>query len=146
MCSITQLPKTTAWIKTAKWKYKVKMHTQKKKQRCPIYDSVKQSSSFILMHVLQSSRMDFTLCLPIGRRKHQMIIILTNPTSDIWILRLTWLTWFREDWYWASLVHNWLAHDRCLKFSVLHDRHNHAWFSVKIISNLRSGDDVSSCP
>ena len=29
----------------------------------------------------QSSRMDFTLRLPIGRRKHQMIIILTNPTS-----------------------------------------------------------------
>ena len=45
----------------------------------------------------QSSRMDFTLRLPIGRRKHQMIMILTNPTSDIWILRLTWLTWFRED-------------------------------------------------
>ena len=40
----------------------------------------------------QSPRMDFTLRLPIGRRKHQMIIILTNPTSDIWILRLTWQT------------------------------------------------------
>ena len=31
----------------------------------------------------QSSRKDFTLRLPIVRRKHQMIIILTNPTSDI---------------------------------------------------------------
>ena len=45
---------------------------------------------------LQSSRMDFTLRLPIGRRKHQMIIILTNPTSDIWILRLTWQTCWRD--------------------------------------------------
>ena len=31
--------------------------------------------------------------------KHQMLIILTNPMSDIWILRLTKLTWFREYWY-----------------------------------------------
>ena len=45
---------------------------------------------------LQSSRMDFTLRLPIGRRKHQMIIILTNPTSDIWILCLTWQTCWRD--------------------------------------------------
>ena len=44
----------------------------------------------------QSSWMDFTLRLPIGRRKHQMIIILTNPTSDIWILRLTWQTCWRD--------------------------------------------------
>ena len=44
----------------------------------------------------QSSRKDFTLRLPIGRRKHQMIIILTNPTSDIWILRLTWQTCWRD--------------------------------------------------
>ena len=47
-------------------------------------------------YTLQSSRMNFTLRLPIGRRKHQMIIILTNPTSDIWILRLTWLTCWRD--------------------------------------------------
>ena len=44
----------------------------------------------------QSSRKDFTLRLPIGRRKHEMIIILTNPTSDIWILRLTWQTCWRD--------------------------------------------------
>ena len=28
--------------------------------------------------------------------KHQMIMILTNPTSDIWILRLTWQTCWRD--------------------------------------------------
>ena len=55
------------------------------------------NSCIILYIFTQSSRMDFTLRLPIGRRKHQMIIILTNPTSDIWILRMTWQTWFRED-------------------------------------------------
>ena len=52
----------------------------------------------------QSSWMDFTLRLPIGRLKHQMIIILTNPISDIWILRLTWQTWFREDCHMLSFV------------------------------------------
>ena len=45
----------------------------------------------------QSSRMDFMLRLPNCTDKHQMLIILTNPTPDIWILRLTKLTWFRED-------------------------------------------------
>ena len=33
--------------------------------------------------------MDFMLRLPNCTDKHQMLIILTNPTSDIWILRLT---------------------------------------------------------
>ena len=37
----------------------------------------------------QSSRMDFMLRLPNCTDKHQMLTILTNPTSDIWILRLT---------------------------------------------------------
>ena len=32
--------------------------------------------------------MDFMLPLPICTHKHQILIILTNPTSDIWILRL----------------------------------------------------------
>ena len=50
----------------------------------------------MIYNLLQSSRKDFTLRLPIGRRKHQMIIILTNPTSDIWILRLTWQTCWRD--------------------------------------------------
>ena len=70
----------------------------------------------VMMTLLQSSRMDFTLRLPISRHKHQMIIILTNPTSDIWILRLTWQTcWrdfvktvimascFRQDFDWPNL-------------------------------------------
>ena len=38
---------------------------------------------------LQSSRMDFMLRLPNCTDKHQMLIILTNPMSDTWILRLT---------------------------------------------------------
>ena len=50
----------------------------------------------VMMTLLQSSRMDFTLRLPISLHKHQMIIILTNPTSDIWILRLTWQTCWRD--------------------------------------------------
>ena len=45
----------------------------------------------------QSSRMDLMIRLPNCTDKHQMLIILTNPTSDIGILRLTKLTWFRED-------------------------------------------------
>ena len=54
------------------------------------------SKVFNMTVCVQSSRKDFTLRLPIGRRKHQMIIILTNPTSDIWILRLTWQTCWRD--------------------------------------------------
>ena len=45
---------------------------------------------------LQSSRMDFMLRLPNCTDKHQMLIILTNPTSDIWILRLTKQTCWRD--------------------------------------------------
>ena len=37
----------------------------------------------------QSSRMDFTLRLPIGRRKHLMIKILTNPMCNVWHLNFT---------------------------------------------------------
>ena len=49
---------------------------------------------------VQSSRMDFMLRLPNCTDKHQILMILTNPTSDIWILHLTKadvLTWFLED-------------------------------------------------
>ena len=44
----------------------------------------------------QSSWMDFMLRLPNCTDKHQMLIILTNPTSDIWILRLTKQTCWRD--------------------------------------------------
>ena len=44
----------------------------------------------------QSSQMDFMLRLPNCTDKHQMLIILTNPTSDIWILRLTKQTCWRD--------------------------------------------------
>ena len=37
----------------------------------------------------QSSWMDFMLRLPNCTARHQMLIMLTNSTSDIWILRLT---------------------------------------------------------
>ena len=46
--------------------------------------------------LFQSSRMDFMLRLPNCADKHQMLIILTNPTSDIWILRLTKQTCWRD--------------------------------------------------
>ena len=60
------------------------------------WSTILLSTKVCLMLEVQSSRMDFTLRLPIGRRKHQMIIILTNPTSDIWNLRLTWQTCWRD--------------------------------------------------
>ena len=46
--------------------------------------------------ISQSSRMDFILRLPNCTDKHQMLMILTNPTSDIWILRLTKQTCWRD--------------------------------------------------
>ena len=39
----------------------------------------------IMIAPVQSSRMYFMLRLPNCTDKHQMLIILTNPTSDIWI-------------------------------------------------------------
>ena len=45
---------------------------------------------------MQSSRMDFMLRLPNCTDRHQMLIILTNSTSDIWILRLTKQTCWRD--------------------------------------------------
>ena len=50
----------------------------------------------ILMHPDQSSRMDFMPRLPNCTDKHQMPIILTNPMSDIWILRVTNQTCWRD--------------------------------------------------
>ena len=44
----------------------------------------------------QSSRMDFMLRLPNCTDRHQMLIIFTNSTSDIWILRLTKQTCWRD--------------------------------------------------
>ena len=60
-------------------------------------------SLFPRVQLIQSSRLDFMLHLPNCTDRHQMLIILTNSTSDIWILRLTKLTWFRED-CWSALV------------------------------------------
>ena len=50
----------------------------------------------IIMEIYQSSRMDFMPLLPICTDRHQMLIILTNSTSDIWILRLTKQTCWRD--------------------------------------------------
>ena len=50
----------------------------------------------LIVLLQQSSRMDFMVRLPNCTDKHQMLIILTNPTSDIWILRLTKQTCWRD--------------------------------------------------
>ena len=48
-----------------------------------IYHIMLQFIQYHSRFVMQSSRMDFMLRLPNCTDKHQMLIILTNPTSDI---------------------------------------------------------------
>ena len=63
------------------------------------FATVLKNNFLILGHLNQrgqSSRMDFMLRLPNCTDRHQMLIILTNSTSDIWILRLTKQTCWRD--------------------------------------------------
>ena len=55
-----------------------------------------QTSRPTLRPPAQSSRMDFMLHLPNCTDRHQMLIILPNSMSDIWILRLTKQTCWRD--------------------------------------------------
>ena len=59
---------------------------------------------WLFLDFSQSSRMDFMLRLPNCTDKHQMLIILTNPTSDIWILRMSKQTCWRD--FGTTAFHN----------------------------------------
>ena len=63
--------------------------------RRPHHDS-ELTSCYHEAFLTQSSRMDFMLRLPNCTDRHQMLIILTNSKSDIWILRLTKQTCWRD--------------------------------------------------
>ena len=63
---------------------------------------------------VQSSRMNFMLRLPNCTDKHQMLIILTNPMSDIWILRLTKQTCWRD--FGKTAVYHYICNNHILLY------------------------------
>ena len=79
--------------------------------------------------------MDFMLRLPNCTDRHQMLIILTNSTSDIWILRLTKQMCWRD---FGKIAYIWNTYHQMLKLidtcMQTHDQQT----SVKIESKYKA--------